>query len=187
MSKLRSWMDLPVFANDDLQIEIAAVVVGKTRVRKRMPARAPPREFHKLRARVRRHRRWIDAHGAPGGAPDREPSRYALRVGVRPYRRSCPVTAAAPLNRIAAPDGKVAAGALPPIPERAGKSVMGVSGRDRELRLSAQPVQAHLVFQTLQPLEERRPTWFTECGAGQAPEFILQLAGFEHPVYRRGL
>jgi hypothetical protein len=25
-------MDLPVFANDDLQIEIAAIVVGKTRV-----------------------------------------------------------------------------------------------------------------------------------------------------------
>src|SRR6516162_8778037 len=99
MSKLRSWMDLPVFANDDLQIEIAAVVVGKTRVRKRMPARAPPREFHKLRARVRRHRRWIDAHGAPGGAPDREPSRYALRVGVRPCWKSCPSATPGRLNR----------------------------------------------------------------------------------------
>src|SRR6516162_219717 len=98
MSKLRSWMDLPVFANDDLQIEIAAVVVGKTRVRKRMPARAPPREFHKLRARVRRHRRWIDAHGAPGGAPDREPSRYALRVGVRPCWKSCPSATPGRLN-----------------------------------------------------------------------------------------
>src|SRR5207244_11628175 len=31
-SKLQSWIDLPVFANDSLQIEIAAIVVGKARV-----------------------------------------------------------------------------------------------------------------------------------------------------------
>src|SRR5271157_4964411 len=54
-----------------------------------MPARAPPREFHMLRVRVPRHRRWIDVHGAPDGAPGREPSHYAPRAGVRPCRRSC--------------------------------------------------------------------------------------------------
>ena len=61
---------------------------------------------------------------------------------------------------------KVAAGAMPPIPKWAGNSVMGVSGRDPELRLSAQPVQARLVFQTLQALAERRGAGLTECGAG---------------------
>lgn len=44
--KARSWIDLPVFANHGLQIEIAAMVVRQTRVESLMPARALPRGFH---------------------------------------------------------------------------------------------------------------------------------------------
>jgi hypothetical protein len=77
--------------------------------RRRMPARAPPREFHKLRARVPRYRRSIDVRGAPG----REPSRYALKAGVRPCWKSCPSATPNPFSikkGKPAPDGNVASG-----------------------------------------------------------------------------
>src|ERR1700747_2596163 len=83
--------------------------------RRRLPAHAPPREFHKLRARVPRHRRSIDVRGAPSGAPGREPLRCALRAGVRPCWKLLPsaTPGAHLLDSEPAPDGKMADGVRP--------------------------------------------------------------------------
>ena len=50
------------------------------------------------------------------------------------------------------------------------------------LRLSAEPAQIRFVLEPLQPFEERRRTRFAEGSAGQPPELVLRLAGFEHAV-----
>jgi hypothetical protein len=50
------------------------------------------------------------------------------------------------------------------------------------LRLSAESLQVVLVLEPLQALEERRGAGLAEGSAGQAQEFIVELAGLGHPV-----
>jgi hypothetical protein len=56
------------------------------------------------------------------------------------------------------------------------------AGHDPALRVSAEPVEVLFVIEPLQPFEKRRRATLAEGSAGQTPEFILQLTGFEHPI-----